>query len=147
MVQSLSHVQLCNPMGCGMSVFPVLHYLPSLRKLMSIEPLMPPNHLILCHSLLLLPSIFPSIRVFSNESALHIRWPKYSTFSFSISPSNEYSRLISFKIDWFDLVVRRTLKRYPGNTFSRDILKIATLINQESLSDICTKNSLIFKPT
>ena len=72
---------------------------------------MPPNHLILCHHLLLLPSIFPSIRVFSNESALHIRWPKYWSFSFSISPSNEYSRLISFNIDWFDLLaVQGTLK-------------------------------------
>ena len=77
----------------------------SLLKLMSIEPVMPPNHLILCHPLLLLPSIFPSIRVFSNEKrlALHMRWPKYWSFSFSINPSNEYSRLISFRIDWFDL--------------------------------------------
>ena len=65
---------------------------------------MPPNHLILCHPLLLMPSIFPSIMVFSNESALHIRWPKYWSFSFSISPSNEYSGLISFSIDWFDLL-------------------------------------------
>ena len=69
------------------------------------------NHLILCHPLLLLPSIFPSIRVFSNESALHIRWPEYRSFSFSISPSNENSRLISFRIDWFDLLaVQRTLR-------------------------------------
>ena len=71
---------------------------------MSIESLMPSNHLILCHSLLLLPSIFPSIRVFSNESALHIRWLKYWHFSFSISPSNEYSGFVSFRIDWFDLL-------------------------------------------
>ena len=75
----------------------------SLLKLMSIESVMPSNHLILCHPLLLLPSIFPSIRVFSNELALQIRWPKYWSFSFSISPSNENSRLISFRIDWFDL--------------------------------------------
>ena len=74
----------------------------SLLKLMSIELVMPSNHLILCHSLLLLPSIFPRIRVFSNELALPIWWPKY--WSFSISPSNEYSRLISFRIDWFDLL-------------------------------------------
>ena len=73
-------------------------------KPMSIESVMPSNHLILCHPLLLLPSIFPSIRVFSNESALHIRWPKYWSFSFSISPSNEYSRLISLRIDWFALL-------------------------------------------
>ena len=75
----------------------------SLLKFMSIESVMPSNHLILCHPLLLPPSIFPSIRVFSNESVLPIRWPKYWSFSFNISPSNEYSGLISFKIDWFDL--------------------------------------------
>ena len=75
----------------------------SLLRLMSIESVMPSNHLILCHPLLLPPSIFPRIRVFSNESALHIRWTKYWSFSFSISPSNEYSGLISFRIDWFDL--------------------------------------------
>ena len=82
-------------------------YLPftisrSLLKLMSIESVMPSNRLILCHPLLLPPSIFPSIGVFSNESVLHIRWPKYRSFSFSISPSNEYSGLISFRIDWLD---------------------------------------------
>ena len=78
---------------------------------MSIESVMPSNHLILCHPLLLLPSIFPSIRVFSNESALHIRWPKYWSFSFNISPSNEYSGLISFRMDWLDLLaVQRTFK-------------------------------------
>ena len=76
----------------------------SAPKVRSIESVMPSNHLILCHPLFLLPSIFPSIRVFSNESALHIRWPKYWSFSFSISPSNEYSGLISFRIDWFDLL-------------------------------------------
>ena len=81
----------------------------SLLKLMSIELVMPCNHLILCHPLLFLPSIFPSIRVFSDESVLCIRWPKYWSFSFSISPSNEYSGLISFTIDWFDLVVQGTL--------------------------------------
>ena len=78
----------------------------SLLKLMSTESVMPTNHLILYRPLLLLPSIFPSIRVFSNELALHIRWPKYWNFSFSISPSNTYSELISFKIDWFDLPER-----------------------------------------
>ena len=83
----------------------------SLLKLMSIESVMPSNHLILCCPLLLLPSIFPSIRVFSNESALHIRWPKCWSFSFSISPSSEYSGLISFRIHWFDLLaVQGTLK-------------------------------------
>ena len=83
----------------------------SLLKLMSIELMMPPNHLILCCPLLLLPSIFPSIRVFSSETALHIRWPKYWSFSFRISPSYEYSRLISCRIIWFDLfAVQGTLK-------------------------------------
>ena len=83
----------------------------SLLKLMSIESVMPSNHLILCRSLLLLPSIFPSIRVFSNESFLHIRWPKYWSFSFSISPSIIYSGLISFRMDWLDLLaVQGTLK-------------------------------------
>ena len=77
----------------------------SLLKLMSIESMMPSNHLIFCPALLLLPSIFPSIRVFSSELALHIRWPKYWSFSFSISPSNEYSGLISFRMDWLDLLV------------------------------------------
>ena len=76
----------------------------SLLKLMSIELVMPSNHLILCHPLLLPPSIFPSIRVFTNESVLCIRWPKYWSFSFSISPSNEYSGLISFRMDWLDLL-------------------------------------------
>ena len=76
----------------------------SLLKLMSIESVMPSNHLILCHLLLLPPSIFPSIRLFTNESVLHIWWPKYWSFSFSISPSNEYSGLISFRIDWLDLL-------------------------------------------
>ena len=83
----------------------------SLPKPMSIESVMPSNHLILCHPLLLLPSIFPSVRVFSNESALHIRWPKYWSFSFNISPSNEHPGLISFRMDWLDLlVVQGTLK-------------------------------------
>ena len=83
----------------------------SLLKLMSIESVMPSNHLILCRTLLLLPSIFPRIRVFSNESVLHIKWPKYWSFSFSISHSNEYSGLISFRIDWLDLLdVQGTLK-------------------------------------
>ena len=78
---------------------------------MSIELVMPSNHLVICHPLLFLPSIFPSIRVFSNESVLHIRWPKYWSFSFNISPSDEYSGLISFRIDWLDLLaVQGTLK-------------------------------------
>ena len=90
----------------------------SLLILMSIVRVMPSNHIILCHSLLLLPSIFPSIRVFSNELALHIRWPKYWRFSFSLSPSNEYSGLISFRIDRLDLLaVQGTLKSLPASQF------------------------------
>ena len=85
----------------------------SLLQLMSIESVMPSNHLILCHPLLLLPSIFLSIRVFSNESVIHITWPKYWSFSFKISPSNEYSRLISFRMDWMDLLaVQGTLESF-----------------------------------
>ena len=85
-------------------------------KFMSIESVMPSNHLILCFPLILLPSVFPSIRVFSNESALCIRWPKYWNFSFSISPSNEYSGLISFRIDWFDFLVVQGLSRIFSST-------------------------------
>ena len=104
---------LCDPMDCSIPGFPVYHQLLSLLKLMSIESVMPSNHLILCHPLLLLLSIFPSIRVFSSESVLCIRWPKYWSFSFSISPSNEYSGLISFRMDWLDLlVVQGTLKSF-----------------------------------
>ena len=113
-VQLLSHVWLfCDPMDCSTLGFPVLHHL-SLLRLMSIESVMPSNHLLLFCPLLLLPSIFLSIRVFSRESALHIRWPKYWSFTFSISPSNEYSELISFRIDWLDvLAVQGTLKSLP----------------------------------
>ena len=93
--------------------FPVHHQLWSLLKLMSINSMIPSNHLILCHPLLLLPSVFPSTRVFSSESVLPIRWPKYWSFSFSINPSNEYSGLISFRMDWLDLLaVQGTLKNH-----------------------------------
>ena len=91
-------------MYCSTPVFHVHQGSQSLLKFMFIESVMPSNHLILCHPLLLLPSNFPSIRVFSNKSLLHIRWPKYGSFSFSISPSNEYSGLISFRIDWLDFL-------------------------------------------
>ena len=104
-VQSLSRVQLFEtpwPATCQASLS--ITNSQSLLKLMSIESVMPSNYLILCCPLLLLPSIFPSIRVFSNESVLDIRWPKYWSFCFSISPSNEYSGLISFRIDWLDLL-------------------------------------------
>ena len=111
-VQSLSHVWLfVTPWTAAHQASLSITNSQSLLKLMSIESVMPSNHLILCHPLLLLPSIFPSIRVFSNEPVLCIRWPKYWSFSFSISPSSEYSRLISFRMDWLDLLaVQGTLK-------------------------------------
>ena len=102
-VQSLSRVRLFEtPWIAARQASLSITNSQSLPKLMSIESVIPFNHLILCHPLLLLPSIFPSIRVFSNESVLHIRWPKHWSFSFSISPSSEYSGLISFRMDWFD---------------------------------------------
>ena len=102
---------LCEPMNRSTPGLPVHHQLRSSLRLTSIESVMPSSHLILCHPLLLLPPIPPSIRVFSNESVLHIRWPKDWSFSFSISPSNEYSGLISFRMDWLDLLaVQGTLK-------------------------------------
>ena len=101
----------CNPMNCSTPGLPVHHQLPEFTKLISIESVMPSNHLILSCPLLFLPSTFPNIRVFSNESALLIRWPKYWSFSFNISPSNEYPGLISFRMDWLDLLaVQGTLK-------------------------------------
>ena len=104
-------------MDCSTLGFPVHHQLLELLKLMSIKSVMPYSHLILCHPLLLLPSILPSIRVFSNESVLPIRWPKYWSFSFSMSPSNEYSGLISFTTDWLDLLaVQGTLKIFSNTT-------------------------------
>ena len=96
----------------------------SLFKLMSIELVMPSNHLFPCHPLLLLPSIFPSIRVFSNESVLHIRWPKYWSFSFTVSPSNEFSGLISFRMDWLDLLaVQGTLKSLQHHSSKASVLQ------------------------
>ena len=99
---ALSHVQLWDPMNDSRPGFPVLYHFPSWLRLMSIDLVIPYNHLIFWCPLLFLPSIFPSIRVFSKESAFSIRWPKYWSFSFSSSPSSEYSGLISFRIDWFD---------------------------------------------
>ena len=102
---------LCDPMDCSTAGFLSITNSWSLLKLMSTESVMPSNHLILCHPLFLLPSILPSIRVFSNESTLRMRWPKYWSFSFRISPSSVYSGLISFKMDWFDLfAVQGTLR-------------------------------------
>ena len=111
-IQSLSCFQLfATPWTAACQASVSITNSPCLLRLMCIESVMPSNHLILYHPLLLLPSIFPSIRIFSNESVLHIRWPKYWSFSFSISPSNEHSGLISLRMDWLDLhAVQRTLK-------------------------------------
>ena len=111
-VQSLSRVQLfVTPLTAACQASLSITNSWSLLRLMSIESVLPSNHFILCHAFLLPPSIFPSIRVFSNESVLHIRWPKYWSFSFSINPSSEYSGLISFRMDWLDiLAVQGTCK-------------------------------------
>ena len=115
LIETLQSTQSCpalwDPMDCSTPGFPVYHQLPELTQTHVLESVMPSNHLILCHPLLLPPSIFPSIRVFSNESVLHITWPKYWSFTCSISPSNEYSGLISFRMDWLDLLaVQGTIK-------------------------------------
>ena len=120
---------LRNPMDCSMAGFLVLHYLPKFAQT-PVELVMPPTHLILCHPLLLLLSTFPSIRVFSNESTLRMTWSKYWTFSLSISPSNEHPGLISFRMDWLDLLaVQGTLKTLlqhysstTGKTIDRPLL-------------------------
>ena len=118
-------------MDCSIPGFPVHHSPLSLLKLMSIESVMPSNHLILCCPLLLLPSIFPSIRVFSNESVLHIRWSEYWSFSFSISPSNEHPGLISFRMDWLDLLavqeILKTLLQHHSSKFFGSQLYSPTL--------------------
>ena len=106
-----SYLTLCDAMNRSTPGLPTITNSQSLPKLVSIEPMMPSSHLILCRPLLLLPPIPPSIRVFSNESTLAMRWPKYWSFSFSISPSNEHPGLISFRMDWLDrLAVQGTLK-------------------------------------
>ena len=99
-----SYLTLCNPMDCSTPFFPFHPYLLHLGQTHVLKLVMPSNHLILCCPLLFLPSVFLSIRVFSNESDLCIRWPKYWSFNFSISPSNEYSGLIFFRMDWLDLL-------------------------------------------
>ena len=118
--QFSSVTQLCpalwDPMDCSTPGLPVITNSQSSPKLMSIESVMPSNLLILCHPLLFPPSIFPSIRVFSNELALRIRWPKYWSFRFNISLSNEYSGLISFRMDWLDLLAVQGLSRVFSNT-------------------------------
>ena len=144
-VQSLSHVWLfANPWTTARQASLSITNSRSLFKLMSIELVMPSKHLILCHPLLLLPSIFLSIRVFSEESVLRIKWPDYWSFSFSISPSNEYSALISFKIDWLDLLaVQETLKSLLQHQSSKaSILQLSAFsLNLTSIHDYWKKHS------
>ena len=124
---------LCDPMDCRMPDFPVPHQLWSFLKLMSIKLVMPSNHLILCCPLPLLPSIFPRNRVFSNKLVLPIRWPKYWSFSFSISLSNELSGLISFWMDWLDLLaVQGTLRVFSNTTVQKHQFFGAQLSSQSN---------------
>ena len=136
---------LFGPMDCNMPGFPVLQYLLEFAQTVSIEWVMPSNHLILCLPLLL-PSVFPSTRVFSSESVLPIRWPKYWCFSFSNSPFSEYSGLISFRIDWFDLLtVRGTLRSFLQHHSSKaSILQYsAFFIAQFSCMYVTTRPMLL----
>ena len=122
---------LCNPMNCSTPGLPVHHQLPEFTQTHVHRVSDASSHLILCRPLLLLPSIFPRIRVFSNESALHIRWPKYWSFSFNITPSNEHPGLISFRMDWLDLLaVQGTLKSLLQHHNSKaSILRCSTRYN------------------
>ena len=140
-----SCLALCDPMGCSMPGLPVHHQLPEPTQIMSIELVMPSNHLILCHPLLLLPSIFPSTRVFSNGSALCMRWPKYWSCSFNLSPSNEHPGLISFRMDWLDLFAAQgTLKSlFQHHSSKASILQhSAFFIVQHSHLYMCTGKTI-----
>ena len=119
------HPTVCNPMDCSTSGFRALHYLQSLLKFMSIELVLPSNQLILCHPLLLLPSIFPSIRVFSNEAVLCIMWPEYWSFSFNISLSNEYSGLVSLRIDYMISLLSKGFSRVSPTPQFKSINSLA----------------------
>ena len=146
-VQLLSRVQLfVTPWTAARQASLSFTISCSLLKLLPIESVMPSNHPVLCHPLLLLPSIFPSIRVFSNESVLSIRWPKFWSFSFSISPSNEYSGLICFRIDWFDLLaVQGTLKSLLQHHSSKaSILWLSAFftVNGTPLQYSCLENPM-----
>ena len=139
-VQSLSHVRLfASPWTAARQATLSITNSRSLPKLMFIESVMPSNRLILCHPLLLLLSIFPSIKGFANESALRIRWPKYWSFSFDISPSNEYSGLISFRIDWLDLLAAQGTLRSSKPEFNTTVQKhqcFSTQLSSQSNSHI-----------
>ena len=141
-IQSLSRVQLfVTPWTAGCQAFLSISNSRSLLKLMSIESVMPSNHLILCHPLLL-PSIFPSIRVFSNESVHSIRWPKYCSFSFSINPSNEYSGLISFRMDWLDLLAVQGTFKSQFKCINSSALSFLYSLTLTSIHDYWKNHSL-----
>ena len=127
---------LCDPMDCTTPGFPVHHQLLELTQTHVHQSAMPSNHLILCRPILFLPSIFPSIKDFTNESVLHIRWPKY--WSFSISSSSEYSGLISFRIDWFDLLAIQGLSRVFSNTTMQKRQSFSAQLSLQSKSHIHT---------
>ena len=146
-LQSLSRVRLfATPWTAGCQASPSITNSLSLPKLMSIESVMPSNHLILCYPLLLLPSIFPNIRVFSNESVLCIRWPKHWSFSFNISPSNEHPGLISFRMDWLDLLaVQGTLQsllQHHGLKASILLCSAFFIVQLSSIQDYWKNHSL-----
>ena len=126
---------LCDPMDCSTLKFPCPSLSPGVCSNSCPESVILSNHLILCRPLLLLPSIFSSIRVFSNESPLHSRWPKYQNFSFSICPSHEHSGLISFRIDWFDFAVQGTQESSPASQFKSISSSVLSLLSN---SHICT---------
>ena len=136
-VQSLSRVPLWDPMDCSIPGLPVHHQVPEFTQTHVTESMMPPNYLILCHLLLLL-SIIPRIRVFSSESVLHIRWPKYWSFSLSISPSIEYSAIISFRMDWLDLLtLQGTLKSLlPTLQFKSIVSSVLSFVYSPTLTSI-----------
>ena len=129
---------LCDPMNHSTPGLPVHHQLLEFTQIMSIESVMPSGHLILCHPLLLLSPIPPSIRVFSSESALCMRWPKYWSFSFNISPSNEHPGLISFRMDWLDLLQSKGLSRAFSNTTVQKHQFFGTQLSSQSNSPIHT---------
>ena len=139
-VQSLSHVRLlATPWTAAHQASQFFTISQSLLKLMSIKLVMPSNHLIFCHPLFFLTSIFPNIRVFSNELALHIRWPKYWSFTFSFSPSNEYSGLISCRMHWLDLFANQgTLKSPPAPQFENINSSVLSLLYGPTLTSIHT---------
>ena len=131
-----SYPTLCNPMECRMPGLPVHHQLLELPKLMSIESVMPSNHLILCHPLLLLCSVFPSIRIFSSESVLHIRWPKDWSFSFNISPSSEHLGLIFFRKDRLNLLSRDSRESSPTPEFKSINSSMLSFLYSPTLTSI-----------